>query len=102
MSDTRQELYSCSVTGCGTTGPADRMYSLDKRATSGKRVVVCPPCGKLAWKEGIRTYKLSDTLRYEEQQAMKRGFFQPFTRSLAKAEARKDGNGKKPKLHAVG
>ena len=55
----QEEKYSCQNPGCGATGTADQMWTLDLRATGGKKVVVCAPCGRLARKEKIRTFKMS-------------------------------------------
>jgi len=94
----QEEKYSCQNPGCGATGSADQMWTLDLRATGGKKVVVCAPCGRLARKEKIRTFKMSDTLMREQEQAAKRGFFKPFATVFLKAN---NGKGeKKPKLQA--
>lgn len=98
MKPAGQEKYSCQTPGCKATGQADQMWTLHKRATGGKLVIVCGPCGKLARREKVRTFNLSDTLQYEREQAAKRGFFKPFATVFSKEN---NGNGQKPKLQAV-
>ena len=40
----QEEKYSCQNPGCGTTGSADQMWTLDLRATGGKKGVVWRVC----------------------------------------------------------
>ena len=79
------EKFICSVEPCGFSGPADKMWNLDRKATGGKLVVVCGRDASLARRHGIRAYRLSETIRRDADREAKRlaasAFFQAFTKA---------------------
>ena len=56
--------YGCNTPQCTAKGLPRDMFSLDKRATGGKRVVVCRDCRKLAHQSSIKSYRLDYTLKW--------------------------------------
>lgn len=58
----QMQQFSCGVPICGTSGMPDRMWNLDQAATGGKRVVVCTKHAYEARRNGLRAYRLSETL----------------------------------------
>lgn len=70
--------FQCNATPCTASGLSREMWSLDKKATGGKRVIVCRECRKLAHQQGIKSYRLDYTHKWEEQQRQKREFFKAF------------------------
>ncbi|MBI3685689.1 hypothetical protein HY250_04755 [Candidatus Azambacteria bacterium] len=70
--------YACDTPGCAAKELPREMWSLDKRATKGKRVIVCRDCRRLAHQEGVKSYRLDYTLKWEAEQQNKRKFFKTF------------------------
>ena len=61
------ENFVCSIPSCGFAAPADRMWNLDRKATGGQLVVLCGKDAHAARKEGLRAYRLAETMRRDAE-----------------------------------
>lgn len=83
------EMFKCSIEMCNFEAAADRMWNLDRKATSGKLVVVCGRDAREARKRGLHAYRLSETIARDAVHAAERArahtareeFFARFGRS---------------------
>lgn len=83
------EVYTCSV-GCGFKGLAERMRNLDrKQVKGGVLVVVCPRDGRVAESKGFRTFRLSETLRWDAEREKQRIEAGALFQAMKKAEEKK-------------
>ena len=91
-----QTTFVCSVSPCGIKGPAEAMWNIDRKATSGKLVIVCGPCAREARRHDIRAYRLSETIKLDAEREAKRlarsWFFQAFEKAKNKKAERSAAN----------
>lgn len=66
------DLYSCSIESCGFKAGADRMWNLDRKATSGKLVVLCGRDAHAARERGLRAFRLAETFRRDAERQAER------------------------------
>jgi hypothetical protein len=79
-------IYQCTFPDCSVKGHADQMWNFPARKGESC-VVVCGRHAAEGRKRGLRAYRLSETLAWEEAQVAKaRAFFDPLvmrTRTVA-------------------
>ncbi len=56
-------IYSCAHPTCKVSGPAEKMWNLKGKP----RTILCGRHGHEARERGLRTYRLSDSLVYEQR-----------------------------------
>ena len=61
--------FACQHPSCTASGVAEKMWNF---RANGQRVVVCPRHGHEGRKRGLRVYRLSATLEYEQKIARER------------------------------
>ena len=66
------DLFTCSIESCGFKAEAERMWNLDRKATSGKLVVLCGRDAHAARERGHKAFRLAETLRRDAEREAER------------------------------
>lgn len=72
MTTTTVEQFTCAIGSCGFSAPAEKMWNLDRAATSGNLVVLCGRDAHVARKRSLKAFRLAETLRRDAERQAER------------------------------